>query len=155
MKLISRRTLLLASASDAGVHASFAASIFSGIDTDNDGTISLDEAKAAASKVFDQLDHDHDGTLNRAELRGRILEQDWKIADPDNDKTLTKDEYLNYVETPSNAPTRITRERWTRRKRAPMRAACFCVCCARVDRLGKRRRCRAQRRVETRDVTRT
>jgi Ca2+-binding EF-hand superfamily protein len=98
VKIISRRTLLLALALTSAFSPAFAASVFSGIDTDNDGTISLDEAKAAASKVFDQLDHDHDGTLNRAELRGRIPEQDWKIADPDNDKTLTKDEYLSYVE---------------------------------------------------------
>jgi Ca2+-binding EF-hand superfamily protein len=98
MKLISRRTLLLALALTSAFSPSFAASVFSGIDTDNDGTISLDEAKAAAGKVFDQLDHDNDGTLDRAELRRRIPRQDWKIADPDNDKTLTKDEYLNYVE---------------------------------------------------------
>ena len=98
MKLISRRTLLLASVLTPAFTPAFAASIFNGIDTDNDGTISLDEAKAAASKVFDQLDHDHDGTLDRPELRGRISARDWKIADPDNDKTLTKDEYLNYVE---------------------------------------------------------
>jgi Ca2+-binding EF-hand superfamily protein len=98
MKLISRRTVLLALALTSGLSPSFAASVFSGIDTDNDRTIDLDEAKAAASKVFDQLDHDHDGTLNRAELRGRVPERDWKMADPDNDKTLTKDEYLNYVE---------------------------------------------------------
>jgi Ca2+-binding EF-hand superfamily protein len=98
MKLISRRTLLLASALTFAASPAFAASVFSGIDTNNDGTIDLNEAKAAASKVFDQLDADHDGTLNRAELRGRIPDQDWKIADPDSDKTLTKEEYLNYVE---------------------------------------------------------
>jgi Ca2+-binding EF-hand superfamily protein len=46
----------------------------------------------------DQLDVDHDGTLTRAELRGRIPEQDWKIANPDNDKTVSKEEYLKYVE---------------------------------------------------------
>jgi Ca2+-binding EF-hand superfamily protein len=98
MKIISRRTLLLASALTLALSPAIAASVFSGIDTNNDGTIDLDEAKAAASRVFDQLDADHDGTLNRAELRGRVLEKDWKIADPDNDKTLTKDEYLNYIE---------------------------------------------------------
>jgi Ca2+-binding EF-hand superfamily protein len=98
MKFISRRTLLLSSALAFAASPSLAASVFSGIDTNNDGTISLNEAKAAASKVFDKLDTNHDGTLDRAELRGRVLEQDWKIADPDNDKTLTEEEYLNYVE---------------------------------------------------------
>jgi Ca2+-binding EF-hand superfamily protein len=98
VKIIGRRTLLLALALTSALSPSLAASVFDGIDTDNDGTISLDEAKAAASSTFGKLDVDHDGTLSRAELRGRILEQDWKTADPDNDKTLTKDEYLNYVE---------------------------------------------------------
>ena len=56
MKLISRRTLLLASALTPAFTPAFAASIFNGIDTDNDGTISLDEARAAASKVFDQFE---------------------------------------------------------------------------------------------------
>lgn len=97
MNLISRRTLLLASALTFALSPAFAASVFSGIDTNNDGTIDLNEAKAAASKVFDQLDADHDGTLNHSELRGRVPEKDWAIADPDNDKTLTKEEYLNYV----------------------------------------------------------
>jgi Ca2+-binding EF-hand superfamily protein len=97
MKFISRRTLL-ASALTFALSPSLAASVFSGIDTNNDGTIDLDEAKAAASKAFDKLDTNHDGTLDRAELRGRIPDKDWKIADPDNDKTLTKEEYLKYVE---------------------------------------------------------
>jgi EF hand/EF-hand domain pair len=98
LKVIKRRTLLLASALALALSPAIAASVFSGIDTDNDGTIDLNEAKAAAGAVFDKLDVDHDGTLDRAELRGRVLERDWATADPDNDKTLTKDEYLNYVE---------------------------------------------------------
>jgi hypothetical protein len=98
MKLINRRTLLLASALAFAASPSLAASVFSGIDTNNDGTIDLNEAKAAASKAFRKLDTNHDGTLDRAELRGRIPLQDWKTANPDNDKTLSKDEYLKYVE---------------------------------------------------------
>ena len=70
--------------------------MFSGIYTDSDGMIDLNEAKAAASSVFDKLDPNHDGTLDRPELRGRVPDQDWVIADPDSD--LTEDEYLNYVE---------------------------------------------------------
>lgn len=98
MKLINRRTVLLASALAFAASPSLAASVFSGIDTNNDGTIDLNEAKAAASKTFDKLDTNHDGTLDRAELRRRIPPQDWKIANPDNDQTLSKQEYLNYVE---------------------------------------------------------
>ena len=77
MKFMTRRNLLLASILTFAVSSSLAASVFSGIDTNNDGTIDLDEAKAAASKVFDKLDVDHDGTLTRAELRGRVPPQDW------------------------------------------------------------------------------
>jgi EF hand len=97
LKSIHRRTLL-ASALTFALSPAFGASTLEGIDTDKDGTIDLNEAKAAASSVFDKLDADHDGTLDRAELRGRIPDKDWATADPDNDKTITKDEYLNYVE---------------------------------------------------------
>jgi hypothetical protein len=31
------------------------------LDTDNDGTVDLEEAKKAASKLFNKLDRDHDG----------------------------------------------------------------------------------------------
>ena len=32
-------------------------------DTDNDGTVDIDEAKKAAGELFDKLDTDKDGTL--------------------------------------------------------------------------------------------
>ena len=51
------------------------------------------------ARSFDKLDADHDGTVDRKELKGRIAAKDWKTADPDNDKTISKDEYLAYVET--------------------------------------------------------
>jgi len=87
---------MLASVLTFALSPAFAASAL--IDTDKDGTIDMNEAKATASSVFDKLDADHDGALDRAELKGRVPEQDWATADPDSDKTLTKDEYLNYVE---------------------------------------------------------
>ena len=67
------------------------------LDTDNDGTVDLDEAKKAASTLFDKLDRDHDGTLDRRGLRGRLSAAEFAAADPDKDGTLSKDEYLKVV----------------------------------------------------------
>ncbi len=67
-------------------------------DADNDGTVDLAEAKAAAGDAFDKLDVDHDGTLDAKELKGRISKKAWAAVDPDKDKTASKDEYLAYVE---------------------------------------------------------
>src|ERR1700729_2894088 len=55
-------------------------------------------AKTAASGLFDKLDKDGDSTLDHKEVLGRISEKEWAVADPDNDKTISKDEYLAYVE---------------------------------------------------------
>jgi hypothetical protein len=68
------------------------------LDTDNDGTVDLAEAKKAASALFDKLDPDHDGTLDKRELAGRLSAREFAAADPDHDGTLTKDEYLAVVE---------------------------------------------------------
>jgi hypothetical protein len=64
------------------------------LDTDNDGTVDLEETKKAASTLFNKLDRDHDGTLDRRELRGRLSATEFASADPDKDGTLSKDEYL-------------------------------------------------------------
>ena len=68
------------------------------LDTDNDGTVDLGEAKAAASALFDKLEHDKDGTLDKHELVRRLSAKELAAADPDHDGTLTKDEYLALVE---------------------------------------------------------
>jgi hypothetical protein len=68
------------------------------LDSDNDGTVDLDEAKRAASARFDWLDRDHDGTLDRRELGGRLTRAEFAAADPDKDGTLSKNEYLKLVE---------------------------------------------------------
>lgn len=67
-------------------------------DTDNDGTVDLAEAKKAAGALFDKLDADKDGTLDIKELQGRMSRKEFAAADPDHDKTLTKEEYLAVVE---------------------------------------------------------
>ncbi len=76
------------------------------LDSDNDGTVDLDEAKKAASVLFDKLDRDHDGTLDRRELRGRMRAAEFAAADPDKDGTLSKDEYLAAVESRFRAADR-------------------------------------------------
>ena len=54
--------------------------------------------KTAAAALFDKLEQDHDGTLDAKELHGRLSAKEWAVAEPDNDKTISKDEYLAYVE---------------------------------------------------------
>jgi Ca2+-binding EF-hand superfamily protein len=73
------------------------------LDTDNDGTVDLAEAKKAASALFDKLERDKDGTLDKRELARRLSAKDLAAADPDHDGTLTKDEYLALVEQRFNA----------------------------------------------------
>jgi Ca2+-binding EF-hand superfamily protein len=73
------------------------------LDTDNDGTLDLAEAKKAASTLFARLDRDHDGTLDKRELAGRLSAKEFVAADPDHDGTLTMDEYLALVEQRFNA----------------------------------------------------
>jgi Ca2+-binding EF-hand superfamily protein len=69
------------------------------IDTDNDGTIDLNEIKASAGNLFTSLEKDSDGTLDAKELRGKISKRDFKAADPDSDGTVSKDELMSYVES--------------------------------------------------------
>src|SRR5215472_5908787 len=66
-------------------------------DTDKDGTIDENEAQAAADATFDKLDVDKDGTLDEKELQGRLNPTQFREADPDNDKTLTKNEFVVVV----------------------------------------------------------
>lgn len=68
------------------------------LDLDHDGSVSLAEAKSAAAWEFDKLDADHDGTLTSQELGSRTTAADLKQANPDNDGTLDKAEYLKLVE---------------------------------------------------------
>ena len=101
--MISRRIAILATLGAAlcSVHPALPASnpdLLMGLDTDHDGTVSLDEAKKAAEVMFDKLDRDHDGTLTGRELRGRLSAREFTAADTDKDGTLSKDEYLAIVE---------------------------------------------------------
>jgi Ca2+-binding EF-hand superfamily protein len=103
--MISRRTFVVSLAGAAVLAAGLPAwaksprsSLIRLLDTDNDGTVDLAEAKKAASALFDKLERDHDGTLDKRELARRLSAKELAAADPDHDGTLTKDEYLAVVE---------------------------------------------------------
>jgi Ca2+-binding EF-hand superfamily protein len=77
---------------------------FNKADTDNDGTLTRDEAKSMprVAKKFDAIDADKDGTVSLDEIRASMKQagnamhdravERFKSADKDNDGTLTKDE---------------------------------------------------------------
>ncbi len=108
--MISRRAILMtlsvgflsgrSSATLAGSRPTNSIRMF---DTDNDGTLDLEEVKKAASTLFERLDRDHDGTLDKRELAGRLSARELDAADADHDGTLTRDEYLALVEQRFNA----------------------------------------------------
>ncbi len=64
-------------------------------DTDKDGTVSLEEAKAAALARFEKLDTDHEGTIDQKEA----LDLPIRKLDTDHDRTLDKDEFAAAVAT--------------------------------------------------------
>jgi Ca2+-binding EF-hand superfamily protein len=106
LPMISRRSILLATAAVLANAPAFAASRADAVkmfDGDNDATLDLGEVKKAASALFAKLDHDHDGTLDKRELAGRLTAKEFAAADPDHDGTLTLDEYLAVVEQRFNA----------------------------------------------------
>lgn len=74
------------------------AAILHMLDTDNDASVDITEAKKAAAALFERLDSDHDGTLDANELRGRLTEDEIVAGNPNHNKTLTKDEYLAIME---------------------------------------------------------
>jgi hypothetical protein len=88
------------SLSDAAVAKSKSCKTLNAIDPDNDGQMTLEEAKARATIVFEKLNRDKakDSTLDAKELRGRLTAKELKAANPDNDGTLDKAEYLAAVE---------------------------------------------------------
>ena len=104
--MISRRTAILSILAVGGVLSdplptlsqTKRADPFLGLDTDNDGTLDLDEAQKAAAALFDRLDINHDGTLDRHEVGSRLSAREFAAADVDKEGTLTKDEYLAIVE---------------------------------------------------------
>src|SRR5258708_20049427 len=101
---IRRRSILATVAITLiGTAPAWSQSLLKTLDPDNDGTVDLAEAKSAASKLFDKLDRDHDGTLDKRELRGRVNAKDFAAADPHNDRTLDKNEFLPLVDKPFKA----------------------------------------------------
>ena len=95
MKLIHRRAPFLLLAAAFTLTAPLAAQAkmadMKMIDPDSDGTVSLDEAKAAAEQKFAAMDPDKDGTIDKAEYM-TLVEAAFKKADTDSDGMLDKKE---------------------------------------------------------------
>jgi hypothetical protein len=73
------------------------AAVVAKYDKDGDKTLDWNEVQAAASARFDKLNKDKDGSLDAQEVKGVIGPSTFKDADPDNDGTLSKAEYLDLV----------------------------------------------------------
>jgi Ca2+-binding EF-hand superfamily protein len=84
---------LVATTTSAG-----AISPLSTYDTNKDGTLDLDEVKAAAAAAFDRLDKDKNGTIGRKETGLHMSGRELKEADTNNDGKLSKDEYVAWAE---------------------------------------------------------
>lgn len=98
------KALLLGALALAGVMAlpatsalAKAAGPVAALDTDNDGTVDLNEINKSATELFTRLEKDADGTVDFKEMMGRVSKKDFQTADPDNDGTLSKDEFLALV----------------------------------------------------------
>ena len=133
--MISRRTMVFSLAVGTLLATGWPALAKSGrmnlirmLDTDNDGTVDLAEAKKAASALFDRLERDKDGTLDKRELARRLSAKELAAADPDHDGTLTKDEYLAVVEQRFAPPIRTMTGRSMPRNCIPGRARPCCGC---------------------------
>jgi hypothetical protein len=101
--------------------------VMQALDPDNDGTVSLDEAKQAASALFDRIDRNRNGVLNKRELGGRVTPQEFAVVDRNKDGMLNKNEYLSVVEKrfkaadPDNDGTLDEKELTSRAGRALLR----------------------------------
>jgi len=63
-----------------------------------DGTLDLAQVEAAAAAAFDRLNKDSDTTLDYDEAKGRLSKKAFLAADPDADKSLSKQEYIEMAE---------------------------------------------------------
>ncbi|MGD9540999.1 EF-hand domain-containing protein [Methylocystis sp.] len=95
------KALLLGALALAGVMAPPATSALAkatgpaaALDADNNGMIDLNEVNNHATELFTRLDKDSDGTVDLKEMKGRVSKKEFEAADPDNDGTLSKDEFL-------------------------------------------------------------
>ncbi|WP_028310418.1 EF-hand domain-containing protein [Derxia gummosa] len=93
------RAAALVVAGSAGLAFAAPSALLKALDPDNDGTVSLAEARTAAEARFAALDPDQDGTLDAKELEAvKITRAELGTVDPDRDGKLDKAEYLALVE---------------------------------------------------------
>jgi Ca2+-binding EF-hand superfamily protein len=69
---------------------------FDMLDANKDGTITREEALAAASKKFDAIDTNHDGVITQAErdaARTRMIDERFKQMDTNGDGQISREEF--------------------------------------------------------------
>lgn len=89
--------------SATSAHAMSGAEVLKAINHDNDQTLELPEAIAAAAGVFDGLSKDKGQTVTRTDTSDRLNESDWSKVNKDRDQTLELDEWLTVARTRFNA----------------------------------------------------
>lgn len=92
LHVLAAAFLSLSAAAIAG-QAAYAAEL----DTNGDGTVSLDEAHAAASRKFDALDSAHSGKLTAQQL-SPVSKAMAEMATHDKDQSIDKTEYMAGVD---------------------------------------------------------
>src|SRR5262245_24952768 len=100
MSIRGKTVLITLAITLIGTAPAWSQSLVKTLDTDNDGTVDLAEAKSAASKLFDKLDRDHDGTLADANCAAGSTP---RISPPPTPTTTELWTRMNFLRSSRNA----------------------------------------------------
>src|SRR3954452_7647954 len=99
-------------------------------DTDNDGTLDLEEVKKAASRLFATLDLDHVGTFDRREVGGGLPARNLPRPIPTGTVRLRWTNICPLSSDASTRPTRTEMEPWTPKNSIAAPGWLYCGYCS-------------------------